>query len=366
MKFGVGQAVTRKEDEPLVRGQGHYVTDYAPAGLLHGVVLRSPHAHARFRIVNAESGRAMAGVRLVLTATETAALGNLPCTVGVPGMEMVVPPYPILAGREVRHVGDAVAFVVADNLDQALDAAEAIAIEWEPQPAVIGAEAALKPGAPLVWPDRPGNLSFEFTLGDAAATKTVFAQADRIVALKLVNQRVVTNYLDTRGAVGEYDSDADRISLTLSSQGSHVIRDILCDWVLKIPKDKLHVVTPDVGGGFGTKLFPYREYALVAHAAKMLRRPVKWIAERTEHFLGDTQGRDNITTARLALDANQRFLALEAETAADMGAYLSCYAPYIPYIGAAMLPGVYDIPVCHIHVRAAYTHTVPVDAYRGA
>jgi carbon-monoxide dehydrogenase large subunit len=366
MKFGVGQAVTRKEDEPLLRGQGRYVADHAPAGLLPGLVVRSPHAHARFRITDVTKARAMPGVRLVLTAAETAQLGDLPCTAGIPGMTMIVPPYSILTGAEVRHVGDAVAFVVADTLDQARDAAEAIEIAWEPLASVIGAEAALKPAAPLVWPDRPGNLSFEFTLGDAETTKKAFAQADRVVSLTLVNQRIVANYLDTRGVVGEYDAAADRVTLTLSSQGSHAIRDVLCRHVLKIPAEKMRVVTPDVGGGFGSKLFPYREYALVAFAAKLLNRPVKWVAERTEHFLGDAQGRDNVTTARLALDANRRFLALDVETIADMGAYLSCYAPYIPYIGAGMLPGVYDIPVCYLHVRAAYTNTVPVDAYRGA
>jgi carbon-monoxide dehydrogenase large subunit len=192
------------------------------------------------------------------------------------------------------------------------------------------------------------------------------AKAARIVTLKLVNQRLVTNYLDTRGVIAEYDEGEDRYTLTLGSQGSHAIRDIIGKQVLKIPRNRMRVITPDVGGGFGTKLFAYREYALAAFAAKQTGRPVKWIADRSEHFLGDTQGRDNITTARLALDADHRFIALEVETIADMGAYLSTYAPYIPYIGAGMLPGVYDIPSCFIRVRAAYTNTVPVDAYRGA
>jgi len=187
-----------------------------------------------------------------------------------------------------------------------------------------------------------------------------------VVSIELVNQRVVTNYMDTRGAIGEYDPARDHYTLTLGSQGSHAIRDIIAKRVLKISPDKMRVITPDVGGGFGTKLFPYREYAIVALAAKKTGRPVKWIAERTEHFLGDSQGRDNVTTARLAVDKDRRFLALDVDTVADMGAYLSTYAPYIPYIGAAMLPGVYDIPECFIRVRAAYTNTVPVDAYRGA
>ena len=366
MKFGVGQAMTRKEDDPLLRGAGRYVADYAPDGLLRGIVVRSPHAHARFKIAGLAAARAMPGVTLILTGEDVASLGNMPCTAGVPGMKMDVPPHPVLARGEARHVGDAVAFVVAETLDRANDAAEALAIEWEALPHVIGAAQALKDGAPKVWPDKKDNLSFEFTLGDRDKAKSAFAKAAKVVTLDLVNQRVVTNYMDTRGAIGEYDAARDRYTLTLGSQGSHAIRDIIAKRVLKISPDKMRVVTPDVGGGFGTKLFPYREYALVAFAAKAAGRPVKWIAERTEHFLGDSQGRDNLTTARLALDSKGHFLGLDVDTIADMGAYLSTYAPYIPYIGAAMLPGVYDIPACFIRVRAAYTNTVPVDAYRGA
>ena len=265
----------------------------------------------------------------------------------------------------MRHVGDAIAFVVAETIEQARDAAEAIAVEWEPKPHVVDAAAALNQGAAPVWPDRPGNLAFATTMGDEAATKAAFASAARTVSLALVNQRLVTNYLDTRGVVAEYDAAADRTTLTLSSQGSHAVRDVLCE-ILDVAPERLRVVTPDVGGGFGTKLFTYREYALVAVAAQRLNRPVRWISERIEHFVADAQGRDNITTARLALDENNRFLALEVDLIADMGAYLSAYAPFIPFIGAGMLPGVYDIPACHIRIRGAYTNTVPVDAYRGA
>jgi carbon-monoxide dehydrogenase large subunit len=261
-------------------------------------------------------------------------------------------------------VGDAVAFIVADTLDAAKDAAEAVSIDWQALPHVIGAIAALKAGAPRVWPQRPGNLAFEASLGDAAATRAIFAKAARSVEVRLINQRLVTNYLDTRGVIAEYDGT--RTTLTLGSQGSHIIRDILCGEVLKIPPEQMRVLTYDVGGGFGTKLFPYREYALAAVAAKRLRKPVKWVADRTEHFLGDSQGRDNITTARMALDERGRFLALELDIVADMGAYLSCYAPYIPWLGVGMAPGAYDIPVAYVRLRAAYTNTVPVDAYRGA
>jgi aerobic carbon-monoxide dehydrogenase large subunit len=364
-KFGFGQAVPRKEDDPILRGAGRYVADHEPEGVLQAVVLRSPHAHARFRITDADAARAIPGVRLVLTAADLEELGLLPCDVALPGVEIEVPPYPVLARDEVRHVGDAIAFVVADTTAQARDAAEAIAVDWETQPHVTDAAAALAPNAPPVWPGRPGNLAFMTTMGDERATKAAFAAAARAVELAIRNQRLVTNYLDTRGVVAEYDAAADRTTLTLSSQGSHAVRDVLCA-VLHVDPEKLRVVTPDVGGGFGTKLFTYREYALAAVAARRLRGAVRWISERTEHFLADAQGRDNITTARLALDADNRFVALEVDLIADMGAYLSAYAPFIPFIGAGMLPGVYDIPACHIRIRGAYTNTVPVDAYRGA
>src|SRR5664280_2679389 len=364
MKFGFGQALTRKEDDALLRGAGRYVADVAPAAALHAVMLRSPHAHARFSIHELDRVRAMPGVRLLRTAAGVAGLGPLPPPGVIPGPEIKIPVYPILAKDVVRHVGDAIAFVVADTLDQAKDAAEAITVDWQPLPHVIGAMAALAPGAPRVWPDRPGNLAFETELGDAGATKAAFAQAARTVALTIVNQRLVTNYMDTRGVIAEYDGH--RYTLTLGSQGSHIIRDIICGTVLKLPPDRMRVITPDVGGGFGTKLFPYREYALAAVAAERLRRPVKWICDRSEHFLGDSHGRDNISSARLALDDKGRFLGLALDIVADMGAYLSCYAPYIPWLGAGMATGAYDIPVAHVRLRAAYTNTVPVDAYRGA
>ncbi|HEX5509487.1 MAG TPA: xanthine dehydrogenase family protein molybdopterin-binding subunit [Pseudolabrys sp.] len=364
VKFGFGQAVTRKEDDLLLRGSGHYIADLIPADALHAAVLRSPHAHARFRIVDLSKTRAIPGVRLVLTADDVASLGNMPCEGLIPDVSIDVPPYPVLAGQIVRHVGDAIAFVVADDVDAAQDAAESIAVEWEPLPPVIGGRAALAHGAPLVWADRPENLAFEVTIGDAPATRAAFDAAAHVVAIDLVNQRLVTNYIDTRGVIAEYDGA--RYTLTLGSQGSHAIRDTLCDAVLRIPPEQMRVVTPDVGGGFGTKLFPFREYPLAAVAAKRLRRPVVWLCSRSEHFLADSQGRDNITTARLALDAKGRFLALDIDIVADMGAYLSCYAPYIPWLGVGMAPGLYDIPVCHVRLRGAYTNTVPVDAYRGA
>ena len=364
MKFGFGQPLTRKEDDALLRGAGRYIADVSPAKPLHAIVVRSPHAHARFRIGDLARVRALPGVRLVMTANDISSLGPLPTPGVVPDVDIKIPIYPILAKDVVRHVGDAVAFVVADSIEAAKDGAEAVQIDWETLPHVIGAVSALKPGAARVWAERADNLAFETEAGDADATKEAFAKAARIVELTIVNQRVVTNYLDTRGVVAEYDGE--RYTLTLGSQGSHVIRDIIGGAVMNLSPEKMRVVTPDVGGGFGTKLFPYREYALAAVAAERLRRPVKWICDRTEHFVGDSHGRDNISTGRLAVDEKGRFLALELDIIADMGAYLSCYAPYIPWLGVGMATGPYDIPVAHVRLRAAYTNTVPVDAYRGA
>jgi carbon-monoxide dehydrogenase large subunit len=364
MKFGFGQPLTRKEDDPLLRGAGRYIADIAPEATLHAVVLRSPHAHARFRIGSLDRAKSIAGVRLLLTGDDVSNLGPLPTPGVLPGVDIKVPAYPILATDTVRYVGDAVAFVVADTVAAAKDAAEAIEVDWQPLPQVVGAANALKPGAPLVWPNRPGNLAFETSAGDAAATRQAFAKAARVSELTIVNQRLVTNYLDTRGVIAEYDGD--RYTLTLGSQGSHLIRDIIGGSVMKLPPEKMRVITPDVGGGFGTKAFPYREYALAAVAAERLRKPVRWICERAEHFLADSHGRDNISTARLAIDDKGRFLALELDIVADMGAYLSCYAPFIPWLGVGMATGSYDIPAAHVRLRAVYTNTVPVDAYRGA
>jgi len=363
VKFGFGQPLTRKEDAALITGAGHYVADFMPDGTLHATVLRSPHAHARFQLDNLERVRAMPGVRLVLTGADVAHLKPLPTPGVIPGPDIKIPPYPILARDVVRHVGDSIAFVVADALDQAKDAAEAIAIDWNELPYVIGAMDALKPDAPQVWPDRP-NLSFETTMGDEAATKAALAGASRVVTTNIVNQRVVTNYMDTRGVLAEFDGE--RYTLTCSSQGAHIIRDIIGCEVMGLAPDKMRVITPDVGGGFGTKLFPYREYALAAVAAEKLRKPVRWVSERGEHFLADSHGRDNISTAKLAIDEKGKFLALDLDIVADMGAYLSCYAPYIPWLGMGMATGCYDIPVAHVRLRAVYTNTVPVDAYRGA
>jgi carbon-monoxide dehydrogenase large subunit len=365
IKFGVGQSIARKEDDALIRGNGRYTDDFAPVRALHALVLRSPHAHARFKIDVARA-RGLPGVAAILIADDVRDLGGLPCLFNLPNHPFTAPPYPILASDVVRHVGDAVAFVVAETVAQARDAIEAIEVDWTPLPAAAGIANALKPDAPQVWPDHPGNVLFDTSLGDKAAADAAFAKAHAVAEIAIVNPRIVTNYMEPRAAVAEYDAKRDHLTLTIGSQGSHRLRDILCENVLKIPTDRMRVICPDVGGGFGTRLFPYREYALVAVAARKLHRAVKWTADRSDHFVGDAQGRDNLTTARMALAEDGRFLGMDVDLAGDMGAYLSTFAPYIPHGGAGMLPGLYDIQAFHCRVRTVFTNTVPVDAYRGA
>jgi carbon-monoxide dehydrogenase large subunit len=365
IKFGVGQSVLRKEDDALIRGKGRYTDDLAPQPALHALMLRSPHAHAKFTI-DAGRARGRPGVALILTAEDVKELGDLPCLFNFEVDPFTGPPYPILAKDEVRHVGDAVAFVVADTLDHARDAMEAIEVNWSPLPAVAGVANAVKQGAPQVWPNKPGNILFDVPVGDKKATEEAFAKAHAVAEITIVNPRVVASFMETRAANCEYDAKRDHLTLTVGSQGSHRLRDILCQNVLKIPVEKMRVICPDVGGGFGTKLFPYREYALLAVAARKLKKTVRWAADRSEHFMGDAQGRDNVTTAKMALAEDGKFLAMDVDLMGDMGAYLSTFGPYIPHGGAGMLPGLYDIQAFHCRVRTVFTHTVPVDAYRGA
>ncbi|WP_375461391.1 xanthine dehydrogenase family protein molybdopterin-binding subunit [uncultured Enterovirga sp.] len=368
-KFGIGQPARRTEDPRLVTGQGRYTDDILPEGCRYAALMRSPHAHARFEVGDLAPVRAMPGVRLVLVHADVSGYGDLPC--GAPakhsdGSTMTLPAYPLLADGVVRHVGDAVAFVVADTPAQARDAADSIPVQWEPEHAVVGITGAESGAAGAVWPEVADNVAFDTELGDSAAAAAAFARADRTVSLGLVNNRLVTNYMEARACIGEYDPGSQGWTLTLGSQGAHGIRDVLAGAILKVDPERVRVLTPDVGGGFGTKLFMFREYPLCCIAAERTGAPVRWTSDRSEHFVADAQGRDNLVTAELALDAEGRFLGLRIDLKADMGGYLSAYAPYIPTLGAEMAPGVYHIPAVHVRIRGYYTHTLPVDAYRGA
>jgi aerobic carbon-monoxide dehydrogenase large subunit len=366
---GMGAPVRRKEDKALVTGAGHYTDDYHPAGTLRAYVVRSSMAHARIRLGDVSDAREMAGVRLILTADDLDGLGGLPCRSApkmADGSRAVIPPHPLLVGDIVRHVGDPIAFIVADSLSEARNAGEAIEIDYEPLDVVVGTGEALKEGASLVWPDHPGNLAFVASNGERPATEAAFAKAVRVSRVEIVNNRVVANYMETRGVVAEYDAASDRYTLTLGTQGGHGVRNLLAKYILKVDPDQIRVITPDVGGAFGTKQFLYQEYPLAALAAKKLGRPVKWIGERSEHFLLDAHGRDNIAIAEMAMDNDNKFLALRVNIIANLGAYLSQFGPDIPTGGMRMLTGLYDIEAMYSELRGVYTNTVPVDAYRGA
>jgi carbon-monoxide dehydrogenase large subunit len=372
VKFGIGQPVRRKEDVRFITGTGRYTDDVSVAGQAHAYILRSPHAHASFKITDTKAAAKAPGVLAVLTHADLAAdkVGNLACKVpitNVDGTQMPMPPRPALAENRARFVGDPIAVVVAETAAAARDAAELIEIDYETLPAVTDMERALQPGAPLVWDAARNNTIFEWQKGDAAATDAAFAKAKHVTKLKVVNNRIVVNSMEMRGALADIDQASGRLTLYISTQGSHSIQDQLAKDIFHVEKDLVRVVTPDVGGGFGMKLFLYPEYVLASWAARRLKRAVKWTCERSDAFLSDTHGRDNITEAELAIDGNGRFLAVRARTLANLGAYLSQYAPFIPTdCGTIMLPGVYQLEAAYVRVLGMMTHTVPVDAYRGA
>ena len=371
-QFGLGQPVRRFEDRRFLTGRGHYLGDINRPDEAHAVMVRSPHAHARVHAVETAAARSLPGVLGVYTGKDLDrdGVGTIPCLTELKnrdGSRPVYPPYPAMARDRGRHVGNAVAMVVAESLALAREAAERVAVEYEPLPAVVETAAALRSRVPLVWDEIPQNLAFDWEEGDRGAAERAFAAARHRVAVGLSNNRIVVNSLEPRGAIGEYDPGEDSLTLWSSTQGSHFLRGLLAENIFKIPENRIRVITPDVGGGFGMKLFLYPEHILVLWAARKLGRPVKWLAERSEAFMSDTQGRDNVTALELALDEGLRFLALKVETIANMGAYLSNYAPEIPtFSGAVMLSGVYRIPAIHVEVKGVFTHTVPVDAYRGA
>ncbi|MGI9352484.1 MAG: xanthine dehydrogenase family protein molybdopterin-binding subunit [Rhizobiaceae bacterium] len=367
-KFGLGASVFRKEDDALVTGNGCYTDDKTSDGALHGFVVRSPMAHANFRILDTSAALSTPGVHAVFGASDVSELNALACQTPMKqpdGSMSTGRDIPVLCENTVRHVGDAVAFVVADSLAVARDAAELIDLNFDILPAIVDTKAALHPGSVAVYDDGDRNLAFTHFMGDREKTDAAFAKAEHVTEINLVNNRLVSNYMETRACLASWDKIKNRYDVTVASQGVFEQRRAL-GRIFGIGPEKLHVMTPDVGGGFGTKVFCYREYALCMVAAKKLERPVKWTSDRTEHFTSDAQGRDNIVTAKMAMDRNGKFLALELDLIAAMGAYLHSFGPFIPYLGLTMATGLYDIPVMGALMRGSYTNTVPVDAYRGA
>jgi aerobic carbon-monoxide dehydrogenase large subunit len=369
---GIGKAVRRKEDLRYLTGTSRYTDDVTLPNQAHACIVRSPHAHARITGIDTAAAKAMPGVLAVFTGEDIAAagLGGLPCGWGVTdrhGQPMKEPAHPLLAQGIVRHVGDTVAMVVAETRELARDAAEAVVVDYETLPAVTAVEAALEPSAAKVHDGFDDNLCYDWTIGDSAPVEEAFKTAAKIARIELVNNRVVANPMETRAANAAWDPAADSYTLYTTSQNPHVARLLMGAFVLQIPEHKLRVVAPDVGGGFGSKIYLYAEECLCTWAARQVRRPVKWTADRIEAFGCDAHARDHVSWAEMALDDNGHFLALKVDTTANMGAYLSTFAPSIPtYFYALMFSGQYRTPAIHIRVRAAFTHTQPVDAYRGA
>ena len=365
-KFGVGARTLRVEDQKFITGHGRYTDDVQPDGTLAAVFVRAPIAAGTFKIGDTSAAKAAPGVHAVLTYDDLGDLKPLPCRAALPqadGSATNVPPRPALARDRVHHVGVPVAMVVADTVALANDAAEMIEVEWDSEPSVTDTATALDDGAPLVWPDHGSNLAFLYAQGNKDETEAAFAKAHSTAKLTLVNNRLVANYMEPRTCIGEYVEG--RYKLTAGTQGGHGMADVLAE-ILQVPQDGIHVVTPDVGGGFGTKIFVYNEYPLVLKAAKDLGRPVKWVCGRSEGFLSDSQGRDNVTTAEVAMDENGKFTALRVDLKANMGGYLAQFGPFIPWVGTTMAPGVYSIPTMYVEIKGIFTNTVPVDAYRGA
>ena len=368
-KFGIGQPVRRKEDVRLLTGRGTYTDDMNLPGQAHAVVLRSPHAHARILSMDISEARAAPGVLAVLTGHDAIAdgIGALPVQVEVPGKDkpLFAPTRHILQTERVRYVGDPVALVVAETRDQAMDAAELIQIDYETLPSITETGKALDANVPVIWEDQGSNLCVHWDSGRAAESDEAFSKAARIVAVDLVQNRVVGNPMEPRVALGDWDGE--RWTLVSPSQGAVKVRDNLAKLVFKVPLEKIRVISPDVGGGFGLrgKLFP--ESAMVLWAARKLGRPVKWRAGRTETFLSDPHGRDHVTHAEMAFDANAKAIGVRIRTLAAMGAYLLDFGPRVPTMAGGRINGtVYDLQALNVQVRCVFTNTVPTDAYRGA
>ncbi|MFP5478284.1 MAG: xanthine dehydrogenase family protein molybdopterin-binding subunit [Alphaproteobacteria bacterium] len=368
---GIGASTKRREDVRFLTGKGRYTDDINIRGQLYAHFIRSQVAHGKIRKIDTRDAEAMPGVVKVFTSADFEGVGGIPTGWQVTsrdGKPMLEPKHPVLAEGKVRHVGDPIAVVVAETLEQARDAAEAVEIDIDELPAVVDMKAAVK-GGPLVHDEIGSNLCYDwgFVEENKAAVDEAFKKAAHVTTLDLVNNRLIANPMEPRVAVGDYEDHSGQHTLYTTSQNPHVIRLLMGAFVLAIPEHKLRVVAPDVGGGFGSKIYHYAEEAFVTKAAQILKRPVKWTSSRSEAFISDAQGRDHQTRIELALDADHNFLALRCETYANMGAYLSTFAPCIPtWLHGTLLAGNYKTPLVYTNVKAVFTNTVPVDAYRGA
>jgi carbon-monoxide dehydrogenase large subunit len=369
---GIGASSKRREDIRFLTGEGNYTDDINVNGQAYVYFLRSDIAHGTLNSVDTSAADGMPGVVKIFTGADFEAVGSVPCGWQVTdkhGEVMQEPRHPVLAHGKVRHVGEPIAAVVADTLEQARDAAEAIVLDISELPAVVNMKDAVKEGAPKVHDDLTSNLCYDwgFVEENKAAVDQAFKDAHHVTTLELVNNRLVANPMEPRVAVGDYSRGTGDHTLFTTSQNPHVIRLLMGAFVLGIPEHKLRVVAPDVGGGFGTKIFHYQEEAFVTFAAKACNRAVKWTSSRSEAFMSDAHGRDHVTKIELALDKDNNFTAIRTDTYANMGAYLSTFAPSVPtWLHGTLMAGNYKTPLIYVNVKAVFTNTVPVDAYRGA
>ncbi|MER9639391.1 xanthine dehydrogenase family protein molybdopterin-binding subunit [Mesorhizobium sp. M0239] len=369
---GVGARVARKEDKRFITGAGRYVDDMVVPGMKHAAFVRSPHAHAQIKKIDVKKAQGMPGVIGVLTGKELKAdgIGNLICGWMIhskDGSPMKMGAWSPLAFDRVRYVGDAVVIVVAETKGQARDAAEAVEITYKELKAVVDASKAMDKGAPQIHPEADNNLIFDWDIGNADDTAAAFGKAAHVVKMDIINNRLVPNAMEPRAALGHYDKAEDHYTCWTTSQNPHVARLVMSAFYNVAPENKLRVIAPDVGGGFGSKIYIYPEEIVCLWASKKTGVPVKWVADRTESFLTDAHGRDHHTHAEMAFDKDHRILGLKVETQANLGAYMSLFSSATPtYLYATLLSGQYNIPAIHANVKAIYTNTAPVDAYRGA
>jgi carbon-monoxide dehydrogenase large subunit len=364
----LGSSIKRREDPALITGRGRYTDDFNPPGTLHAVIVRSPFAHARIGSIDTTAAKASPGVVAVYTSADIVASGvpgGVPTCWLLPGLK--TPEHPLLAKDRVRYVGDGVAVVVARDRYTARDAAERVAVDYEPLPAVVHPKAATAEGAAQLFDDVPGNIAFEWDLGDKEKTDAAFATAAHKVELELRNSRLIPHAVEPRAALAEFDPHKGELTIHMTTQNPHVHRLLISLASLGLPEHKIRIIAPEVGGGFGSKIHHYPDEALAGFCAIQLKKPVKWTATRTETNLTDAHGRDHVSKGELALDAEGHILGFRVHTYAALGAYLSTFAPSVPtYLYGTLLSGQYDMPAIYVKVVGTFTNTAPVDAYRGA
>ncbi len=370
-----GKAIKRREDPRFITGRGTYVDDVKLPGMTYAAFVRSPHAHARIRAIDVAPAKAHPGVVAVFTGKDMTGVNSLPCgwdlrkAKNIPGViqDLAIVPHMPLTSDVARHVGDPVAVVIAENQAAAVDAAEKVRVDWEPLPAVTATDKAAQAGQPQLHAGAPGNVAFKWALGDGGATDAAFKTAAVTVKKRIINQRLVANAMEPRACVARFDAATGDLTLWVTSQNPHVHRLLMCAFVLGIPEHKVRVIAPDVGGGFGSKIFLYNEEVVCSWASRQIQRPIRWTASRREAYQTDAQGRDHVTDAEIALSRDGKILGLRVKTVANLGAYLSTFAPAVPtFLYGTLLNGVYTIGAIHVEVTGVFTNTTAVDAYRGA